>query len=114
MNPGSAEITKHYVPFGVYKVDNRETKRMFMFESSGTQVAYALLLHFLPALTTDGVAVIDELGTDPHPRMLLPIMDLFLSLSTNPHNAQIVFTCYVAEILNLLPAEAAGHAGEKR
>lgn len=101
-NPGSAEITKYYMPFGVHKVDDRKAKRIFTLESSGTQGAYVLLSHLLPALARGGVAVIDELEADLHPRMLLPIMDLFLSPSTNPRDAQIIFTCHAAEILNLL------------
>jgi len=101
-NPGSAEITKYYMPFGVHKVDNQEAKRIFTVESSGTQGAYVLLSYLLPALAAGGVAVIDELEADLHPHMLSPIMDLFLSSSTNPHDAQIVFTCHAAEILNLL------------
>ncbi|WP_256091488.1 AAA family ATPase [Candidatus Thiosymbion oneisti] len=101
-NPGSAETTKHYVPFGMHKVDDREAKRMFTLESSGTQGAYVLLSHLLPTLATGGMAVIDELEADLHPHMLSPIMDLFLSPSTNPHDAQIIFTCHATEILNLL------------
>lgn len=49
-----------------------------------------------------GIAVIDELEADLHPHMLAPVLNLFLNRSTNPHNAQILFTCHAAEVLNLL------------
>jgi energy-coupling factor transporter ATP-binding protein EcfA2 len=98
----STEVAKHYTPFGVHTDGEREAERMFVAESSGTQGAYVLLSHILPALAKGGVAVIDELEADLHPRMLAPIMDLFLSQQTNPKDAQIIFTCHAAEILNLL------------
>jgi predicted ATPase len=98
----STEVAKHYMPFGVHTDGEREAERMFVAESSGTQGAYVLLSHILPALAKGGVAVIDELEADLHPRMLAPIMDLFLSQQTNPKDAQIIFTCHAAEILNLL------------
>ncbi len=34
--------------------------------------------------------------------MLEPILNLFISPKTNPHNAQLIFTCHSVEILNLL------------
>lgn len=99
---GNAETTMHYLPFGVHTDGKREAKRILMLESSGTQGAYVLLAPLLLALGAGGVAVIDELEADLHPRMLVPVIDLFLSPETNPHDAQIIFTCHAAEILNLL------------
>jgi len=61
-----------------------------------------LLSHLLPALQNGGIAVIDEFENDLHPHMLEPILGLFASPLTNPHNAQLLFTCHSAEVLNLL------------
>jgi hypothetical protein len=34
--------------------------------------------------------------------MLEPILDLFANPRTNPHKAQLLFTCHAMEVLNLL------------
>ena len=91
-----------FVPFGVHKVNDVEHSIMLKQESSGTQAAYLLLSRLLPVLTFGGVAVIDELEADLHPHILVPILDLFYSPATNPHNAQIIFTCHSIEVLSLL------------
>jgi AAA15 family ATPase/GTPase len=91
-----------YIPFGVHKVNDLEHSIMLKYESSGTQSAFILLSRLLPVLNSGGVAVIDELESDLHPHMLVPILDLFFSPETNPHNAQILFTCHSIEVLNLL------------
>jgi AAA15 family ATPase/GTPase len=75
---------------------------MFLHESSGTQGAFILLSRILPALHQGGLVIIDELEADLHPHMLTPILDLFFSTKTNPHNAQIIFTCHAIEVLSLL------------
>ena len=56
----------------------------------------------LPALQQGGLVVIDELEADLHPHMLTPILDLFFSPKTNPHNAQVIFTSHAIEVLSLL------------
>lgn len=91
-----------FIPFGVHKVNDVEHSIMLKQESSGTQAAYLLLSRLLPVLTLGGVAVIDELEADLHPHILVPILDLFYSPATNPHNAQIIFTCHSIEVLSLL------------
>jgi hypothetical protein len=71
-------------------------------ESSGTQGAFVLLSRLLDALEMGGLAVIDEFENDLHPHMLEPILDLFANPSTNPHQAQLLFTCHAVEVLNLI------------
>ena len=46
--------------------------------------------------------MIDELEADLHPHMIEPIINLFLNKETNPHNAQIIFTCHAVNVLNWL------------
>lgn len=101
-DPTNTQTTKQPFPFGVHKLGEKSVDRIFVQESSGTQGAYLLLSHLLPALETGGLAVIDELEADLHPHMLVPILDLFLSPKTNPRKAQMIFTCHSAEILSLL------------
>lgn len=88
--------------FGVHGNDKGKFELIFNQESSGTQGAVILLSKILPALKYGGLAVIDELEADLHPHMLEPILNLFFNKQTNPYNAQIIFTCHAAEVLNLL------------
>lgn len=91
-----------HIPYGIHRVGGNEHPLMFVHESSGTQGAFILLSRILPALQTGGLVIIDELEADLHPHMLTPILDLFFSPKTNPHNAQIIFTCHSIEVLSLL------------
>ena len=94
---------KVWRPFGVHRMQgNRRFELDFGQESSGTRGAFVLLSRLLPALEVSGLAVIDEFENDLHPHMLEPILDLFASPSTNPHRAQLLFTCHAMEVLNIL------------
>ncbi|MEO0314043.1 MAG: hypothetical protein RI928_499 [Pseudomonadota bacterium] len=98
----SGQTEEIHLPFGIHRVGSKEHPLMFLHESSGTQGAFILLSRILPALEHGGLVVIDELEADLHPHMLTPILDLFFSSKTNPHNAQIIFTCHSIEVLSLL------------
>jgi AAA15 family ATPase/GTPase len=87
---------------GVHKSRGQEYKLPFVFESSGTQGAFVLLHRLLNALEFGGIAVIDEFENDLHPHMIEPILNLFAQPETNPHNAQLLFTCHAIEVLNLV------------
>ena len=91
-----------WYPFGRHKGAKREALLPFAVESSGTQGAFVLLSHLLQALEIGGLAVIDEFENDLHPHMLEPILDRFSNQATNPHNAQLIFTCHAVEVLNLI------------
>jgi hypothetical protein len=92
-----------WFPFGLHKMQNgKQFKLAFVDESSGTQGAFVLLSRLLPALAQGALAVIDEFENDLHPHMLEPILDLFASPVTNPHRAQLLFTCHAMEVLNIL------------
>lgn len=91
-----------WVPFGKHKCRDTEASLPFALESSGTQGAFVLLSHLLQVLDEGGLAVIDEFENDLHPHMLEPILDLFANPATNPHGAQLIFTCHAVEVLNLV------------
>ncbi|WP_230661063.1 AAA family ATPase [Psychrobacter sp. I-STPA10] len=90
------------MPFSIHRYEDTEFELSFFEESNGTQSAYALLGLLLPALQTGGVAIIDELDNDLHPHLLPVIIDLFRSQHSNPHNAQLIFSCHTPEVFNLL------------
>jgi hypothetical protein len=102
MDSTSGVEEKVDLPFAVHRRGEQRVEQLLMQESSGTQGAFVLLSRILPILTSGGVAVIDELEANLHPHMLHPILGLFLDPETNPHNAQIIFTCHAPEVLNLL------------
>jgi len=91
-----------WYPFGRHKSATSEVLLPFAVESSGTQGAFVLLSNLLQTLEIGGLAVIDEFENDLHPHMLEPILDLFGNPATNPHNAQLIFTCHAIEVLNLV------------
>lgn len=93
---------KVWMPFGKHRNKSNEFDLPFLVESSGTQSAFVLLSRLLPALEIGGLAVIDEFENDLHPHMLEPILELFADPATNPHNAQLIFTCHAVEVLNLI------------
>jgi hypothetical protein len=93
---------KVWMPFGKHRNKSSEFDLPFLVESSGTQSAFVLLSRLLPALEIGGLAVIDEFENDLHPHMLEPILELFADPATNPHNAQLIFTCHAVEVLNLI------------
>ena len=97
------EARKIWFPVGIHRTsDSKSFELLFNQESSGTQGAFILLSRLLPALASGGLAVIDEFENDLHPHMLEPILDLFANPATNPHGAQLLFTCHAIEVLNIL------------
>ena len=94
---------KIWYPMGMHRIAGDRTAELpFALESSGTQSAFVLLHHLLPALQTGGLAVIDEFENDLHPHMLEPILGLFADTKTNPRGAQLLFSCHAMEVLNVL------------
>ena len=94
---------KLWLPYGIHQMQSGGRFELgFAQESSGTQGAFVLLSRLLPALSAGGLALIDEFENDLHPHMLGPILDLFADPVTNPHNAQLLFTCHAMEVLNIL------------
>ncbi len=92
-----------WLPFGQHKSRSGSTFELpFLQESGGTQSAFVLLAQIFPALEHGGLAVIDEFENDLHPHMLEPILDLFASEITNPHKAQLLFSCHAVQVLNVL------------
>lgn len=89
-------------PYGIHRYGKQEQTLSMGFESSGTQTTFFLLKKILPALKHGGVVIIDEMEADLHPDVVTTLLDLFIDPERNPHNAQIIFTCHVHEVLNNL------------
>ena len=94
---------KLFVPFGLHQTaDGGSFELPFFEESSGTQSAFVLLEPILRTLRQGGVAVIDELDNDLHPHLVPRLLEWFEFDHSNPHQAQLIFTCHTPEVLNLL------------
>ena len=91
-----------YVPYAMHTSGESDFELPLFLESSGTQSAFSLLTNIIPILEYGGIAIIDEIDNDLHPHMLPKILDWFRFEHTNPHNAQILFTCHTPEVLNIL------------
>lgn len=90
------------MPVGVHQYDDKELNFHFLSESNGTRSAFILLGLLLPILHIGGIAIIDEIDNDLHPLLLPLILDLFKFEHTNPHQAQLIFSCHTPEVLNIL------------
>lgn len=90
------------IPYGIHRKGKLEKKLPIWFESSGTQAAFFLMHLILPALEHGGLVIVDELEEDLHPHMVVAILELFVDPEHNPHNAQMIFTSHVHEVLDVL------------
>jgi hypothetical protein len=69
-------------------------------ESEGTKKLFYLLGPILDTLRNGQVLVVDELEARFHPLITASIVKLFNSKTTNPRNAQLVFTTHNTSILD--------------
>lgn len=91
------------VPFGIHQLPNGDTFALpFFNESSGTKSALVLLRKILPVLDSGGIVILDEIDNDLHPHMLPFFLDMIKDRISNPHNAQLIFSCHTPEVLNVL------------
>lgn len=72
----------------------------FEDESDGTQKLFTFAGPWLDALANGYVLFIDELQDNLHPNLVQFLVQLFHSQTTNPNNAQLVFTTHETSILN--------------
>jgi uncharacterized protein len=66
----------------------------FREESLGTQRLFSFAFFIKVALRTGGLVLVDELGTNLHPKITAYIIQLFQNPKTNPKGAQLIFTSH--------------------
>ncbi len=66
----------------------------FQEESLGTQRLFSLALFIQLTLMNGGLILLDELGTNLHPKITSYIIQLFQNPKTNPKGAQLIFTSH--------------------
>ena len=69
-------------------------------ESDGTQKLFSFAGPWIDTLANGYVLFIDELHDNLHPRLVQFLVELFHSNTTNPRNAQLIFTTHETSILN--------------
>lgn len=95
------EVTK-LVPYFEHKNKGKIFRLPIFLESSGTQKAFTLLCDIVSVLNSSGIAVLGEFDNELHPQLTLEIIELFKNQTTNPDNAQLIFTSHSAETLKLI------------
>ncbi|UXL36888.1 ATP-binding protein [Pseudomonas fragi] len=94
-----------YFPMFIHPFDlngPKSEKLSYWDESDGTRALYRRLFQYWRALTSGGVLIMDEFDTNYHPDLLPQILDLFINESSNPENAQFIFTSHNLEIMDYL------------
>jgi uncharacterized protein len=76
-------------------------------ESHGTRTLFGMGLPILRAIQTGSVILVDELEAGMHPAMAVEIVKIFNSVSTNPKNAQLIFTTHNTSLLGNIVSEPA-------
>lgn len=88
------------------KYDEQEnTKELVSFdiesmESDGTKKIIALLAYWLDILENSKILIIDELDSSLHSLLTIEMIKLFHSTSSNPKNAQLIFSLHDTTILS--------------
>jgi len=91
-------LGKHHVFNDNKKVD--EVELSFDKESKGTNVLFVLGTLILEVLENGGVFLIDEIDTSLHPKLAKFLALLFKYPTTNPKNAQLIFTTHETTFLD--------------
>lgn len=71
--------------------------------STGTIFGTELVQRAVYILRQGGIMIVDEIERGLNKSLVKTIIELFLSSSTNPNGAQLVFTTHYPEILDFLP-----------
>jgi uncharacterized protein len=71
-----------------------EVRWPFEEESFGTQQLFSLAHSIVIELYVGGLLLLDELGTNLHPKITSYIIQLFQNPKTNPKGAQLIFTSH--------------------
>lgn len=90
------------IPMCLHKHLDKVYKVPLFTQSSGTISAYKLLAIITGKLKFGGVSILDEFDNDFHHELTQEIVNLFKNESTNPNNAQLIFTSHSPEMLKLL------------
>jgi uncharacterized protein len=81
--------------YAIHKTAQNQLIRWdFREESLGTQRLFSFAFFIKVVLGAGGLVLVDELGTNLHPKITAYIIQLFQNPKTNPKGAQLIFTSH--------------------
>lgn len=86
-------ITKHKNSNGEFELDIIE-------ESQGTKKLFNLMPNIIDTIRYGGLAIVDELDSKLHPKLLQIIIELYKNPNINKKNAQLIFTSHDLTTMN--------------
>ena len=89
----------HYKYDKQYNIAGKEIFPIDM-ESRGTAKLYALMYPIFFVLKVGGLLLVDEIESSLHPLLCERIIRLFNNSTTNPYNAQLIFTTHNTLLMN--------------
>lgn len=92
-------------PVALFEHEGLKEPVVFALESHGTRRFVGVLPYLQQALSTGGIAVIDELDLAIHPLVLPELLRWFHDPARNPHNAQLWMACQNASLMDDLTKE---------
>lgn len=84
---GQEIITKHKNESGEFELTLRN-------ESQGTHKLFNLIPNIIDSIALGGIAIIDELDSKLHPKLLQNIIGIYKDKNINKRNAQLIFTSH--------------------
>ena len=78
----------------IHKMGSRDVHFPFSQESTGTQRLLGLADAVIDALDNGSLLLVDELGSNIHPRIARRLVKWFQNSETNPNKAQLFFTSH--------------------
>ena len=97
---GMSTIKTEHIQYNKDKTFYKMKTFDLSFESDGTQKLLALTAPILDSLESGNMLIIDELDNSLHTELVEAIIKLFNSESTNPNNAQLIFTTHDTNLLD--------------
>jgi uncharacterized protein len=90
------------VPIFEYNIDGKVEELERVSQSSGTVVLFSLLAAYFATLDEGGILVLDEFDVYLHPDILPHLVRLFTEVSSNPKNAQLIFSTHNTDIIDMM------------
>lgn len=91
---------KEYDVYAVHKGSAGDVSLHIRYESDGTQKMFNIAGHWLDALKSGKVLVVDELHENLHPFLVRFLVEAFHDPELNKNNAQLIFTTHETSILS--------------
>ena len=93
---------KEYFPLFTHVNGDSFFKLKIHSESTGTRALFINLLYYYKSVNEGWVIILDEFDINLHPDIQPHLLELFTDSESNPHKAQMIFTSFNPEIMDIL------------